>query len=379
MADVGVDRIVVRCACGAKLKVAAQAAGRTGQCPKCHQKFTVPHAAAAPARAPTASPATDEGAGWLDDLAAKEHAAAATGPAAGLPAGGGMPRPCPHCGATLVGGAVLCTSCGYNAQTGRIMKAAALGPGAAAVASKAAQWAGTFVLGCVLSLVGAAIGAALWCFIAYKTGYEVGYVAWGIGLITGFGMALGSRMSGVLPGVVAATVALLAIIVAKILLAVVVLAAILTGDTSNTELKKAYVMRHVAAEVLTEQGVDPEQATDAQWERAGRTAERRVEAMKKAELERAIERYRADDEAAAQVAAGDQGPAAEQPTPDRADVELAAGEDIAADDGPAEAVGEMFWALFGFMDVVFILLALSTAYKVGSSGLAFAHGSNADE
>lgn len=378
MADVGVDRIVVRCACGAKLKVSAQAAGRTGHCPKCHQKFTVPHAAAAPAPAPAAPAAPAESADWLDDLAAKEHAATATGLAA-VPTAGGIPRPCPHCGATLVGGAVLCTSCGYNAQTGRIMKAAALGPGAAAVATKAAKWAGTFVLGCVLSLVGGAIGEALWCFIAYKTGYEVGYVAWGIGLITGFGMALGSRMCGVLPGVVAAAVALLAIIVAKILLVVVVLAAILTGDTSNAELKKAYVMRHVAVEVLTEQGVDPDQATDAQWERAGRTAERRVEAMKKADLERAMTRYRAEDEAAAQGADGDAKPAAERSGPSRADVEFAAAEDTAVDDGTADAMGSMFWALFGFMDVIFILLAVGTAYKVGSSGLAFAQGGSADE
>jgi hypothetical protein len=46
-------------------------------------------------------------------------------------------------------------------------------------------------LSIILSLAGGLVGAAVWMGIAVGTGYEIGWIAWGIGVLVGFGSALG--------------------------------------------------------------------------------------------------------------------------------------------------------------------------------------------
>jgi len=66
------------------------------------------------------------------------------------------------------------------------------------------------------AILGAAIGMAIWIAIGYYTGYEVGYVAWGIGALAGFGaMAAARDEASAVTGGLAAVVAVLAILVAK--------------------------------------------------------------------------------------------------------------------------------------------------------------------
>ncbi|MHC4208840.1 MAG: hypothetical protein ACYSWT_03900 [Planctomycetota bacterium] len=54
--------------------------------------------------------------------------------------------------------------------------------------------------GLVGGVVGGLIGAAIWIAIGYWTGYEVGWIAWGIGALVGLGVHLGARRGGGLAG-----------------------------------------------------------------------------------------------------------------------------------------------------------------------------------
>lgn len=370
MGNAAAGRIAIQCACGVKLKVPASAAGRRAKCPKCGEPFTVPVPAETTASAPAAPPADD----LLGDLVAQERAATVTAPQPGAATvASAPPRPCPHCGVVLAGGAVVCTSCGYNLQTGRQIKGARIGPGVAGVAAKTAKVAGTFLLGCILSVVAATIGAGVWYFIAMKTGYEIGYVAWGIGLITGFGMALGSRTSGVLPGAVAAIIAFASIVAAKMLIFVVLIYGALTGDTANHQIQQEYVKIQIAQATLREKGIDPEKATKEQYAAAYDDAARRVKTMKGAEFEREYQRLRALDSAAEEADETEESPAVARETsatPPDNQSDSAGSESEAS----VSVLGIFFSTMFGLFDILFVGLAIVSAFKVGASGMQFGGG-----
>lgn len=120
--------IAVKCGCGKQLRVKDELAGKAIKCPGCANVVKVPaKAEGAPAAAAGSKPA------------ASRPAAAPSAPkqpAAGRPAPGsasssamddlfaeeGMDREigaiCPACSKELPAGAVLCTKCGFNLQTG---------------------------------------------------------------------------------------------------------------------------------------------------------------------------------------------------------------------------------------------------------------------
>jgi len=342
------ERIQVQCACGAKLRVAASAVGRRAKCPKCGEKFTI--------SAPVEGNGEQGGGDWLDDLAAEESHATAAAPLPGERREVAAPvRPCPNCSAPVTGDATVCAACGHNLKSAR-GRAGVAGDAVTAVA----KVAGTFVLGCVLSAVGGIIGAIVWYLIAIYTGYEVGYVAWAIGLATGFGMAVGYRTSGALPGIIAAAIALGSIFVAKIFIFAAVIYGVTTGDTTDRTMQEAYVANHMAAADLSDRGIDPAEATDEDWDEAytRSNAYERVENMSDSALEQEVERYQAQDEAEG-VAAADE----------------FSGEDTDegfADDGGEAAGGALavfFMMMFGLFDIIFVILAMGSAYKIGSSGL----------
>lgn len=65
-------------------------------------------------------------------------------------------------------------------------------------------------------VVGGAIGAAIWAAIAYFANLESGWVAWGIGALTGLGVFLGGgKNGGAVSGVVAVVIALASICAGK--------------------------------------------------------------------------------------------------------------------------------------------------------------------
>lgn len=45
-------------------------------------------------------------------------------------------------------------------------------------------------------IIGGLIGGTIWALIAYYAHYEIGWIAWGIGALVGFGMAVGSGGNG---------------------------------------------------------------------------------------------------------------------------------------------------------------------------------------
>lgn len=113
--------IRIKCQCGKALNVKDELAGKAVKCPGCGKTIRVPAksssasgaagkpAAGKPAAGKPAAPrapqaADDDG---LDDLFAEEGF------------GKTVAAACPSCGAEMKAGAVLCTKCGFNKQTGQ--------------------------------------------------------------------------------------------------------------------------------------------------------------------------------------------------------------------------------------------------------------------
>ncbi len=90
-------------------------------------------AAARPARKPT-----DDG---LAQLAMLEEASAGVGTTGSL---------CANCGAFMAPDAVLCTTCGFNTQTGKVLSSAMLAPAAATATARPARSGGGFDFGNLL-------------------------------------------------------------------------------------------------------------------------------------------------------------------------------------------------------------------------------------
>lgn len=217
------DTNVLLCQCGAKLRVPAAAAGKRIRCPKCQFTMTIPDAGnggafrgadtsgagSSEASALTAPSAAAAGDGLLDEFANVD----ATSRSATAPASAS----CPKCGRTMRAGSTACAACGYGSAAD-----AASSPGmaskAVSVTRKVAAVSGRFGLGCALSAMGALVGAVVWYFVAAKANVEVGYIAWGLGVAAGFGMALGLRGKHQLAGTAAAGIAAGGILAAKLMI-----------------------------------------------------------------------------------------------------------------------------------------------------------------
>lgn len=353
MADSSSDRIVVSCSCGAKLRVAATSVGKKAKCPKCGEviSITAPASTQPQAKQPAAtpSPLDDDAGGLLDDLAMHEQSAEASD------------SPCPGCGASMQPGARVCVECGFDAKKGVAQKSALLPsePTEDEAAKQLAKRAGTFALGCTLSGVGASLGAGIWCLVAIKANYEIGWIAWGVGILAGVGMSFGYRQKTQTAGVVAAGIALSGVILAKALVFVIVIYAVVLGHTSDPDLRRQHVVWQTTNEILVERGIDPENPTDEEWESAWNEAETKMAVHSDEEIERLWQEYQdadalfAEEESLAQEQALDENqgsPADEEDIP----------------------VGEMltlfFTTMFGLFDLLFIFLAVSSAYKIASGG-----------
>lgn len=128
--------IKFKCKCGQVLSVPSKMAGKEGKCPKCGVAIKVPmpknsaggstsgsskptpsaKAAAKPASQPAAK-ASSPALGAMDDLLEDAGLVEKTGPT------------CPQCFADIKPGTRICTSCGYNLETGETVKGyASAGP-----------------------------------------------------------------------------------------------------------------------------------------------------------------------------------------------------------------------------------------------------------
>ena len=148
MSEANSGKLTVRCSCGAKMLLPAEAAGRKARCPKCAKVFRVP--------AQAKPPEVNGGNSLLDELAQMEQSAQALAP----PNSASGTEACPQCGAGIPARAALCVSCGYNRESGRTLKGAGAGPGV--LGRLVRKLGGSFVLGCVLSGLGGVAGAVVW-------------------------------------------------------------------------------------------------------------------------------------------------------------------------------------------------------------------------
>ena len=71
-----------------------------------------------------------------------------------------------------------------------------------------------FLKGLPGGIVAGLVGAAIWAGISYGTGYEIGWIAWGVGALVGFGVTSGTK-GGTPAGMLAAVISILAIMGGK--------------------------------------------------------------------------------------------------------------------------------------------------------------------
>lgn len=105
---------------------------------------------------------------------------------------------CTQCAYPMDREAKICTHCGFNTLSGKVMKTAVYKAPkevkASSGAASAVVSASTAVIGGALGgAIGSAIGASIWCAVAYYTHYEVGYVACAVGILAGVGTVIGAR------------------------------------------------------------------------------------------------------------------------------------------------------------------------------------------
>jgi hypothetical protein len=133
---------------------------------------------------------------------------------------------CPQCQTQMVRGAILCTNCGYNVDTGKSLKTSTDSPVKKVVAKASKKGGkkqvdymapdGSIVLGILFSAAFALVASLLWIVIAYATGVTIGYIAMLIGFAAGIGMQLGHRGYSTVGGYIAGALTLVAILLAKL-------------------------------------------------------------------------------------------------------------------------------------------------------------------
>lgn len=301
----------------------------------------------------------DDGLGaLLDDL---PGLAAGTGDA-------GLRPGCPGCGAALAEGTVICMSCGFDTRSGKARKTKVVkaGPstglgGLASEAGGLAKSGTTFLVGSLLGGAAAGlVGALVWAGIAIGTGYEVGYIAIGVGLLCGVGTALGSRgQTGVMTGCIAVLFAVISICAGKYFTVAHFTDKYLGSeagafiDEFTPEERDQYFLQQMidteVAELLEDETLDEE--TAAAYE----------EMLYEGEFP-----HDYPDDLVAEVRASWEGMSEGQ----RADMIESTKADIVASAALVRGfVQEQgFIASFGLLDILFFLIAVAAAYKLGSGG-----------
>ncbi|MFQ5411596.1 MAG: hypothetical protein ACE5EC_04840 [Phycisphaerae bacterium] len=357
------DKIVIQCDCGGRMRVPVSGIGKQAKCPRCGNLILI-------------QPISDEHLPPLVDA----PAGSAPEPRAGEEPGFALEtsHPCPHCSANMPEGGRFCTSCGYDIETGRILKTET----APDDARSTAVGIGTFILGTVFSGLGAAVGGLSWFLAVYYANVQVGYIAWGIGVLAGLGMRLGYRNANVRAGLVAGVFGAMGVVGAKAVIFFIILSAIFTGNTDDVELKRLYVLQNMTVDVLEERGLDSETATDEQWGSAANEAEERVSQMPEEEIvQRHAEYLRVAALLANEAEAGETGEVGEEGEKAADDAMAVEDETASATDEPPpvdatgmeeEGVGlsflsAFFQTMFEPFDILWLLLAIGSAFKIAST------------
>jgi hypothetical protein len=191
------------------------------------------------------------------------------------------------------------------------------------------------------AVIGGIIGMTGWYYLIVLTKVEIGYAAWGVGLLCGFGAKIGCKYTGPLMGLVAGICALVAIVLGQFL-----------GARANTFDEIDRLTRkfgEMGGQVLERKA---EMTDDSIRERLARERSRAGATVRPDQILQAdVDRYRADDGAAARSALAE------------------------ASKSIREELGwswEVNWALFknslGWFTLLWLFLGVGSAYRVGSYG-----------
>jgi hypothetical protein len=195
-------------------------------------------------------------------------------------------------------------------------------------------------------LIGGAIGAAIWAAISHYFNVEVGYVAWGVGILVGLGFRfLGGNASGPVAGISAALVAILSVLAGK--WCAVALA--LGGLGNNVELTHEHGIAR-RAQLIAEQR--EQKGEKVAWPELQDDDAPAQERFPKDIWQRAEQDWQAlqPDEQQAEL---DQ---------QRTEMEQMVGKIAGA------LQMQVFLQSFNIIDLIFGLLAISTAYKMAANG-----------
>ena len=372
--------------CHRHYRVKDELAGKGAKCGKCGRRMQIPAATSASSSskaAPTAKPAgssqpvkqapqavaaaskAPSASSWLDEELEGPQPAVMAAPKA-------TAQSCPSCGASLSANAVLCVSCGYDFRTQvkhETRHAIDTGDKPSEASTKPRgklAGAASLLRGTVFSFMGAMLGAVIWAGLVYLTEFEIGWFAWGLGGLAGLGMALGhDDDDGTFAGIIAAFMSLFGVVSAKILIVVIFLSAVVMGELEGfdpVKFQRDLTASAIAEEQLAKEGIDIDEVSDEQWEAALAAANAEVASMTEEELTKRM------DEMEARAAESLEAQQAQEHAAEQAG-QIAEADDVAPPAGGLVALGflALFVALiFRPFDIIFILLAVGTAYKVGS-------------
>ena len=207
----------------------------------------------------------------------------------------------------------------------------------------------SFLRWVVGGLIGGAVGAAAWAAITYYTNHEIGYVAWGVGILVGFCVrfAAGSD-EGFGPGLTAAAIAIVALVGGKYAATSLLVDKVFADMPMIANVTPAQMQEELISEIVAEW---TEAKKPMKWpagktlENAESTADYPPEVVKEAE-----KRWNAlkPEEQQAQIQ------------------ERTESIQAFASSLKAMARQEGFKASFTPIDILFFILAIGSAWKLGS-------------
>jgi hypothetical protein len=234
--------------------------------------------------------------------------------------------------------------------------------GAAGAASRGGFGGGGLVGAIVGGCVGGLIGAAIWAALAYFAHLESGWVAWGVGGLAGFGVAVGSGgVGGSLYGILAVLIALGSICLGKFSAVRFSLA-----DVEGT------VMKQFEDDLRKNHNNDDSfllsvaDAIAEEWVAAGKTP--KWPNSKAAEDREEPSDYPADllKEAKARWAGLDAGE--REALKQSIEARYRANLEGAVTAMRGEISSEGFFASWGAFDLLFVVLAIATSFRIGAGG-----------
>ncbi len=326
--------------CSKRFTVKAEMAGKAVKCP-CGKSFRVPTPKVSQAKKPVAATAAQQKPRKrpVDDYE--------------IPTSTGGKR-CPSCKEPIGLSAVLCVKCGFQLTTGKKLTTSTEAEvkktkkkSSKRKASVGLSMGGSLLRGTLFSLIGAGLGGIVWAMVAVFTGMTIGWLAWALGGAAGIGMALGHEdKDGTVAGIIAAVCSLAGLFGAKAYIFFFVMMPILSivnnADLIAAEFSVTMLPDYFISKELERKRIDPDEATESQRNEASKRAEDRLRKMSEPQKQVAVEEMKKEFRQIINEARND------------------------ADMDASLLNPTFFGTMFSPIDGLFILLAVGTAYRLGS-------------